>query len=308
MTELLHQPVLLNESLDFLIGNKSGKYFDGTLGFAGHSEAILHQLNDDALLVATDVDETAFAYCQKKFVNDDRVKLYNFNFTQIDSVATLEQIEGFDGIFADLGVSSFQLDNVEKGFTFRAEAPLDLRMNKNLAISAADVLNTFEEEDLVDIFFRYGEEKNSRKIAKTIIEQRNSKKFQTTLDLVEIIEQLTPQYFVVKTLARIFQALRIYVNDELGALKTFLTKAVDLLVPGGHMVILTYHSLEDRIVKDLFKFEESSCICPPGFPVCTCNKVSRLKILTKKPILPSEEEIQLNNRSRSAKLRAAEKK
>ncbi|MFA6596184.1 MAG: 16S rRNA (cytosine(1402)-N(4))-methyltransferase RsmH [Ignavibacteriaceae bacterium] len=308
MTDLLHQPVLLNESLDMLIGNKSGKYFDGTLGFAGHSEAILHQLNDDALLAATDVDETAFTFCQKKFANDQRVKLYNFNFTQIDSVAKLEQVEGFDGIFADLGVSSFQLDNVEKGFTFRAEAPLDLRMNKNLAISAADVLNTFEEEELTDIFFKYGEEKNSRKIAKTIIEQRSSKKFQTTLDLVEIIEQLTPQYFVVKTLARIFQALRIYVNDELGALKTFLTKAVDLLLPSGRIVILTYHSLEDRIVKDLFKFEESSCICPPGFPVCTCDKVSRLKILTKKPILPSEEEIQLNNRSRSAKLRAAEKK
>jgi len=308
MTDLLHQPVLLNESLDMLIGNKSGKYFDGTLGFAGHSEAILHQLNDDALLAATDVDETAFTFCQKKFANDQRVKLYNFNFTQIDSVAKLEQVEGFDGIFADLGVSSFQLDNVEKGFTFRAEAPLDLRMNKNLAISAADVLNTFEEEELTDIFFKYGEEKNSRKIAKTIIEQRSSKKFQTTLDLVEIIEQLTPQYFVVKTLARIFQALRIYVNDELGALKTFLTKAVDLLLPSGRIVILTYHSLEDRIVKDLFKFEESSCICPPGFPVCTCDKVSRLKILTKKPILPGEEEIQLNNRSRSAKLRAAEKK
>ncbi|MDP3149681.1 MAG: 16S rRNA (cytosine(1402)-N(4))-methyltransferase RsmH [Ignavibacteria bacterium] len=308
MTELLHQPVLLHESLDLLIGNKSGNYFDGTLGFAGHSEAILQHLNDDALLAATDVDETAFTFCQKKFANDQRVKLYNFNFTQIDSVAKLEQVEGFDGIFADLGVSSFQLDNVEKGFTFRAEAPLDLRMNKNLAISAADVLNTFEEEELTDIFFKYGEEKNSRKIAKTIIEQRGSKKFQTTLDLVEIIEQLTPQYFVVKTLARIFQALRIYVNDELGALKTFLTKAVDLLLPSGRIVILTYHSLEDRIVKDLFKFEESSCICPPGFPVCTCNKVSRLKILTKKPILPGEDEILLNNRSRSAKLRAAEKK
>ncbi len=308
MTELLHQPVLLHESLDMLIGNKSGNYFDGTLGFGGHSEAILQQLNEDALLAATDVDETAFDYCRKKFAPDSRVKLYNFNFTQIDSVAKLESLNGFDGIFADLGVSSFQLDNVEKGFTFRSDAPLDLRMNKNLAINAADVLNTFEEEELTEIFFAYGEEKNSRRIVKAIIEQRNSKMFKTSSDLVEVIEQLTPQYFVVKTLARIFQALRIYVNDELTALKTFLKKSVDLLLPNGRIAILTYHSLEDRIVKDLFKFEESSCICPPGFPVCTCGKVSRLKILTKKPILPGEEEIVLNNRARSAKLRAAEKK
>ncbi|NCQ16837.1 MAG: 16S rRNA (cytosine(1402)-N(4))-methyltransferase RsmH [Ignavibacteria bacterium CG_4_8_14_3_um_filter_37_9] len=308
MTEQLHQPVLLNESVSLLISNKSGKYFDGTLGFGGHSEAFLQHLNDDALLAATDVDETAFSYCQKEFVNEERMKIYNFNFTQIDSVAKLEMIDGFDGIFADLGVSSYQLDNVEKGFTFRSEAPLDLRMNKNLAISAADVLNTFEEEELTEIFYKYGEEKNSRKIAKSIIEQRGFKKFQTSSDLVEIIEQLTPQYFVVKTLARIFQALRIYVNDELTALKTFLSKAVDLLLPGGRIVILTYHSLEDRIVKDFFKFEESSCICPPDFPVCTCSKVSRLKFLMKKPILPTEDEILLNNRARSAKLRAAEKK
>lgn len=308
MTDLLHQPVLLNESLDMLIGNKSGNYFDGTLGFGGHSEAILQQLNEDALLAATDVDETAFNYCQKKFAHDSRMKLYNFNFTQIDSVAKLEMINGFDGIFADLGVSSFQLDNVEMGFTFRSEAPLDLRMNKNLAINAADVLNTFEEEELTEIFFAYGEEKNSRRIAKTIIEQRNTKMFRTTLDLVEVIEQLTPQYFVVKTLARVFQALRIYVNDELTVLKTFLTKAVDYLLPKGRVAILTYHSLEDRIVKDFFKFEESSCICPPDFPVCRCGKVSRLKIITKKPILPSEDEITMNNRARSAKLRVAEKK
>jgi len=308
MTELLHQPVLLRESLDMLIGNRSGSYFDGTLGFGGHSEAFLHQLADDAVLTATDVDETAFDYCRKKFANESRLKLYNFNFTQIDSVAKLEALDGFDGIFADLGVSSFQLDNVEKGFTFRSEAPLDLRMNKKLAITAADVLNTFEEEELTEIFFSFGEEKNSRRIAKAVIDQRNTKMFRTSSDLVEVIEQLTPQYFVVKTLARIFQALRIYVNDELTTLKTFLRKAVDLLLPNGRIVILTYHSLEDRIVKDLFKFEESSCICPPDFPVCTCGKVSRLKNLTKKPILPNEDEILINNRARSAKLRAAEKK
>ena len=307
MTEQLHQPVLLSESIKMLIGNKSGKYFDGTLGFGGHSEAILSELHDDALLAATDVDESAFLHCQKEFAQDGRMKLYNFNFTQVDSIAKLEMIDGFDGIFADLGVSSFQLDSAEKGFTFRSESPLDLRMNKNLAINAADVLNTFEEEELTEIFFQFGEEKNSRRIAKSIIEQRNVKKFQTSLDLVEIIEQLTPQYFVVKTLARIFQALRIYVNDELTALKTFLSKATDLLLPNGRIVILTYHSLEDRIVKDFFKFEESSCICPPAFPVCTCNKVSRLKILTKKPIMPTEDEVLLNNRARSAKLRAAEK-
>jgi len=307
MTVQLHQPVLLDESLALLIGNKSGNYFDGTLGFGGHSDAILRELHHDALLAATDVDEAAFHYCQKEFVYDERMKIYNFNFTQIDSVAKLEMIAGFDGIFVDLGVSSFQLDAVEKGFTFRSDSPLDLRMNKKLAINAADVLNTFEEDELTEIFFMYGEEKNSRRIAKSIIAQRSVKKFQTSLDLVEIIEQLTPQYFVVKTLARIFQALRIYVNDELGALKTFLAKSVDLLLPEGRIVILTYHSLEDRIVKDFFKRESAACSCPPDFPVCICGKVSRLKILTKKPIVPSEDEVLMNNRSRSAKLRAAEK-
>jgi 16S rRNA (cytosine1402-N4)-methyltransferase len=180
-------------------------------------------------------------------------------------------------------------------------------MNKSKVINAADVVNSYSEEDLANIIFQFGEEKNSRKIAKVICEERRDKKIQTTLDLSNIITQITPQRFQTKTLSRVFQALRIYVNDELNTLKSFLKKSIDLLKPQGKLVILSYHSLEDRIVKETFKYETLDCICPPGSPICNCNKVPRLKIITKKPVTPDNTEIEDNFRSRSAKLRAAER-
>jgi 16S rRNA (cytosine1402-N4)-methyltransferase len=204
-------------------------------------------------------------------------------------------------------VSSFQLDTPESGFTFRNEAKLDLRMDKQKVVNAADVVNSFSEEDLANILYEYGEEKNSRKIARTIAEVRKNKRIETTSELVEIIEALTPFKYRIKTLSRVFQALRIYVNDELNVLKSFLDKAVDLLKPGGRIVVLSYHSLEDRIVKEKFRYETLDCNCPKGSPICTCGKVRKLKILTKKPLVPSDEEVKENYRSRSAKLRAAEK-
>ena len=302
-----HTPVMLNESLEYLVTDKSGIYFDGTLGFGGHSEEILKLLDPGASLVATDIDIDAFNFSKKKFNEEKRMNIYNFNFSQIGIISKIESISGFTGIFVDLGVSSFQLDNPSSGFTYREKAKLDLRMDKEKAINAADIVNSFSEKDIANIIYQFGEEKNSRKIARKIVEKRSIRKIETTEDLKNIIAQITPERFLTKTLSRVFQALRIYVNDELGVLKTFLTDSVSLLKKGGRMVVLSYHSLEDRIVKEAFKYETLDCICPKEFPVCQCEKERRLKILTKKPVLPSENEVGLNYRARSAKLRAAER-
>ncbi len=301
-----HKPVMLKETMDYLINNKAGTYFDGTLGFGGHTKEILSHLNENGKVIATDVDSEALNFCREKF-SDERIKLYNFNFSKVDIISKLESIKSYDGIMADLGVSSFQLDNVDSGFTFRQDASLDLRMDKNLTLTAADIINCYPENELANIFYQFGEEKKSRIIASRISEQRIVKKFVTTFDLVKIIESLVPENFRVKTLSRIFQALRICVNNELENLKLFLTNSISLLKSGARLVIISYHSLEDRIVKDIFKYESIDCICPKDYPICKCDKVKRLKIITKKPLLPSKEEIAANRRSRSAKLRVAER-
>ncbi len=302
-----HTPVLLAESLEYLVGSKTGVYFDGTLGFGGHSEGILKLLDKNAKLISTDVDTNAFEHSKKKFSNDSRMKIYNFNFQKIDVIAKIESVNAFDGIFADLGVSSYQLDSPSEGFTYRQDAELDLRMDKSIVVNASDIINSYSEEDIANLIYKYGEEKNSRKIASKICEARMHKKIETTSELSNIISEITSQRFLIKTLSRVFQALRIYVNDELEILKNFIRKAVDLLKQDGRIVILSYHSLEDRIIKDAFRFESLDCICPKDFPVCRCEKESRVKILTKKPILPSEDEVMRNPRARSAKLRAAER-
>ncbi len=302
-----HTPVMLKESLDLLIVDRSGKYFDATLGFAGHTLEILKRLNPDGLLVATEVDKEAFEYCQNKFADELRLNLYNFNFSLIDVIAKIESIDFFDGVLADLGVSSFQLDEPSAGFTFRTDAVLDLRMDKTKNITASDIVNTFTEEDLANIFYEYGEEKNSRKIARSIVNYRLKKKIENTSDLVSIIEALVPQYYLRKTLARVFQALRIYVNDELGNLKTFLENSVKVLKKNGTLVVITYHSLEDRIVKDFFKEKSLVTLSPKEDPLGIIKKEAKLKIITKKPITPSEDEVKNNYRARSAKLRVAER-
>ena len=302
-----HTPVMLNESLDLLITDRSGVYFDATLGFGGHSSEILKRLDANGKLVAADVDKDAFAFSQKKFADNSRVSLYNFNYSFIDVIAKIESLEYFDGVLADLGVSSFQLDNPESGFTFRTDAPLDLRMDKEKKLNAADIVNTFEEEELANIFYQYGEEKNSRKIARNIVQKRISKKIETTLDITEIVSELVPENFLRKTLTRIFQALRIYVNDELDNLKLFLENSVKVLRKGGRIVVITYHSLEDRIVKDFFKSETVVNLSPKEDPLGMVKIDARLKLVNKKPVVPSDTEIRNNFRARSAKLRAAER-
>lgn len=224
-----HIPVLLEESRELLITDKDGVYFDGTLGFGGHTSQFLNILNDDAKLIATEVDNNAFQFCLKKFENDKRVKIFNANFSQIDVLSKIEFADSYDGIFADLGVSSFQLDKPEAGFSYRSEAELDLRMDKTILVTASDIVNTFSKEDLAEIFFKYGEEKNSRKIAERIVEKRELKKLRTTKDLSEVIEEVTPERFLNKTLSRVFQSLRIYINRELDVLKEFLQKSVELI-------------------------------------------------------------------------------
>lgn len=302
-----HVPVLLKESVDLLVTRKDGIYFDGTIGFGGHSSEILNRLNYKGKLVATDKDADAFDYCKKKFGNDKRFSIYNTSFSDISTISKIEFIEKFDGIFVDLGVSSYQLDNVKSGFTFREDAPLDLRMNKKTGITAAKVLNTFSYEQIANIIFEYGEEKNSKMIAKKIVEYRDITKFESSNQLKELIKKITPEKYLTKTLSRVFQGLRIYVNNELEELKIFLEKSIEHMRVGGRIVVLTYHSLEDRIVKEKFKYETLKCICPPGTPICICNKQQKLKLVNSKPIHPDDEEIKLNKRSRSAKLRAAER-
>lgn len=304
---IYHDPVLLNESINYLMIQKSGVYFDGTLGFGGHASELLRILDNDSIFIATDKDAKAYLHCKNKFAEDSRVKLYNTSYTNINVISKIEDVKQFDGIFADLGVSSFQLDDVESGFTYRSDAELDLRMNKKEGVPAWKVLNTLEKNEIANIIYEYGEERKSRQIADKIVEFRKQKKLTRTSELKSIIEKVIPQRFLMNSLSRVFQALRIYVNNELSELKIFIDKSIQLLKPGGRIVILTYHSLEDRIVKEKFKYAASDCICPPESPVCNCDKESEVKILTKKPVLPSEDEVKRNSRSRSAKLRAAEK-
>jgi 16S rRNA (cytosine1402-N4)-methyltransferase len=302
-----HIPVLLKESVDYLVTNKDGIYFEGTLGFGGHTEELINRLGKKGTVVSTDVDLNAFNFCREKFKDENRIKLYNFNFSLIDVIAKIECVEFFDGIVADLGVSSFQLDNAAAGFSYSINSELDLRLDKNLRKTAADFINNESEEKIASTIFQYGEEKNSRKIARQICEARKIKKIEKTDELKKIISSFTNPRYLTKTLSRVFQAMRIYVNDELGALKSFLENSVPVLRKGSRLVVISYHSLEDRIVKDFIKYESLSCVCPVDAPICTCGKVKRLKIITKKPLTPSENEIKNNKRARSAKLRVAER-
>jgi 16S rRNA (cytosine1402-N4)-methyltransferase len=302
-----HTPVLFDECLKILITNAGGVYFDGTLGFGGHTQGILNKLNDEGRLIATDFDIDAFNFSKKRFENDKRTNLYNFNFSLVDVIAKIESIDCYDGILADLGVSSFQLDNAESGFSYRSDTKLDLRMDKSKSITAADIVNTYSEEELANIIYNYGEERNSRKISRRIIEKRKSEIIKSTGQLTEIISEIVPPNYRIKTLSRVFQALRIFINDELENLKSFLNYSLDVMKQGSRIVIISYHSLEDRIVKEFFRDQTVEYLSPKLDPAGLIKKEAKLKILTKKPILPSLDEIQNNYRARSAKLRAAER-
>ncbi|KAA3605875.1 MAG: 16S rRNA (cytosine(1402)-N(4))-methyltransferase RsmH [Calditrichaeota bacterium] len=300
-----HISVLLNEVLNFIPSEKEGYFIDGTLGGGGHTRAILEKFPQIKVL-GIDCDKDALIENKNKFP-ENRFTFCEGNFKEMTSFALQHNAQPLLGILLDLGVSSFQIDNAERGFSFQKDAELDMRMDKNLTLSAKDIVNSYSREDLTKIFREFGEEKNAWKISGHIFQVRKEKLIETTSQLVEVISQVSGGRFLTKTLARIFQALRIEVNQELESLRIALGSAIGLLAKGGRIGVISYHSLEDRIVKEFFRHEKMDCVCPPKMPICTCDKVSTVNILTKKPIMPAQEEIDINSRARSAKLRIAEK-
>ena len=306
-----HTTVLLHETVDGLNIRPDGIYVDCTLGGAGHSEYLVKQLSDEGHLFCFDQDETAIGHA-KEMLKDyiHRITFIHANFKDIKMELEERGIQKVDGILYDLGVSSPQLDTPERGFSYHNDAPLDMRMDQSASLSAYEVVNDWSFEDLVRIFHRYGEEKFSKQIARKIEAARNKAPIETTAQLVECIKDGIPA-FARRTgghpAKRVFQAIRIAVNDELGAAETSLQDAITLLAPKGRISVITFHSLEDRLCKTIFKEAASLPELPPNFPVIPSGREPVLKLITRKPILPSEEELAHNNRSRSAKLRIAEK-
>ena len=310
MKEFHHISVLLQECLDGLAIKPEGVYIDGTLGGAGHSSQIVQRLTTGRL-IGIDRDPVALrAAGQRLEPYKENVTLVHSNFCEMEQVVKDLGLAGVDGILLDLGVSSPQLDDGERGFSYMADAPLDMRMNGEDMLDAHTVVNTWSQDELKRILFNYGEERFAPKIAAAICRRREEKTIETTLELVDIIRSaMPPQALREKQhpAKRSFQAIRIAVNDELGSVEKAMKAAIPLLNPGGRLAVITFHSLEDRIVKNAMTEAAKGCTCPPEFPVCVCGKKPLVKIISRKPIVAGEEELEMNPRSRSAKLRVCEK-
>lgn len=310
MSEFHHVSVLLQECIDGLNIKPDGIYVDGTLGGAGHSTQIAKRLTTGRL-IGIDRDPVALAAATERLAPYEKnVTLVHSNFCEMAQVLQELGISGVDGILLDLGVSSPQLDDGQRGFSYMTDAPLDMRMNSGDSLSAYDVVNTWSQEELKRILYTYGEERYAPQIAAAICRNRENKSVSTTLELVDIIRSAMPPMALREKqhpAKRSFQAIRIAVNDELGAVETIMQDAVKLLNPGGRLAIITFHSLEDRIVKLGMNEWAKGCTCPPSFPVCVCGKKPLVKLVNKKPITASQEELEVNPRSRSAKLRVCEK-
>lgn len=305
-TNEFHKPVLLETVLEFLVTDVDGIYFDGTLGGGGYSEAILNKLSKEGRLIATDLDDAAINFSEKKFNNESRITIVKDNFKNIKNILMDLNIEKINGAVVDLGISSYQIDTESEGFSYRFDTDFDLRFDKSKGVPAYEIVNDMEAKELAEIMRTYGEERFAFKIAREIENYIKKKKLRTTKEIVEIVSRVTPRHKLNDTLSRVFQAFRIYVNDELENLKEFLNNSLDVIKSGGRLVVVSYHSLEDRIVKEFFNQNSQECTCPLEYKKCICGKKLRLRKLTKKIITPSEEEKKLNPRSRSAKLRAAE--
>ena len=303
-----HTPVMAEEVTEFLTINPDGVYIDGTIGGGGHAEVILDRLTDKALYIGIDKDATAIEYCKERFKDSTaKVELFQGNFSMMNEIAERIGIKGVDGVLLDLGVSSTQIDLPERGFSFSSDGPLDMRMDQDSGISAADLIKSLTERELADLIYEYGEERHSRKIATAIVNFQKESQLRTTSDLSSIVKRVIMGNMKTKSLARVFQALRIAVNNELSSLEEGLTAAIKLLKKGGRIVVLSYHSLEDRIVKNRLRDLSKSHIQDPESPTGYREQVKELKLLTKKLIKPTGSEIERNPRSRSARLRAAEK-
>lgn len=304
----MHLPVLLDETISHLVNDPEGTYVDCTFGGGGHTKRLLEVLHQDALIIALDKDGTVLAET-KKTIDQPNIIFKQADFRDLALVLKELGIEKVNGIMLDLGVSSFQLDRAERGFSYHEDAFLDMRMDTSQDLTAEHIINNYAQAEITKIFFEYGEEKYARQIARAIVKQRADKPIETTLQLVEIIKTAVPaKYRRQKHPARkIFQALRIAVNQELESLIRVLPQAVEILEPGGKLCVITFHSLEDRIVKNFMREKARECICPPELPICTCDHQAQLKIMTRKPVRPSEEEYTRNPRARSAKLRTAAK-
>lgn len=301
-----HISVLLNELIDSLSIKKDGIYIDMTLGGGGHAKEVLKRL-EGGLLIGIDQDDYAIERAEENLKDFTNKKIIKSNFENINEILANLNIDLVDGIYFDLGVSSFQFDDKERGFSYNKEAVLDMRMDRERELSALKVVNEFSYEDIEEIIYKYGEERFAKSIARRIVEEREKNKITKTTLLSEIIKFAIPRKFQDKHPAkRTFQALRIYVNDELNVLEKSLDKSVEHLKKGGRISVISFHSLEDRIVKNKFKEYENPCTCPKNMP-CVCHKVSKGKIINKKVIIPSEEELLNNNRAHSAKLRIFER-
>ncbi len=307
MKEFEHIPVLLNECIEGLNIKENGIYVDGTLGGAGHSFEIATNLKNTGTLIGIDRDEEAIKKAKDTLKDFKNVIYVQDNHDNIKEILERLNIEKVDGILLDLGVSSYQIDEETRGFSYIKNSPLDMRMDKTQKLTAKEVVNTYSEQDLADIIYKYGEEKFSRQIARRICEYRKTKEIETTTELVQIIEKCVPKQNQGHPAKRTFQAIRIEVNNEIEPLYNTVINAIDSLKPGGRLCIITFHSLEDRAVKDAYKDSAGKCTCPPDLPYCVCGNKSKGKIITKKPILPTEEEMKINSRSKSAKLRIFEK-
>jgi 16S rRNA (cytosine1402-N4)-methyltransferase len=311
--EFNHKPVLLDECLENLNIKPDGTYIDGTLGGAGHASQIYQRLGSGGTFLGFDQDSFALETSHKRLESlggQARLILVNTNFKNIREVCGEREIDGVDGILMDLGVSSHQLDEAERGFSYQKEAPLDMRMDRSNPLSAEIIVNEYSEEEIKEIIREYGEEKWAARIASFIARERAKKRIETTLDLVDIIKAAIPSAARREgphPAKRTFQAIRIAVNNELGILSQAIAGAVEVLKPGGRLCIITFHSLEDRIVKNEFQAKVNPCTCPPVFPVCVCKKARQAVPVSRKPIVPTDEEIETNPRARSAKLRVIEK-
>lgn len=308
--EFKHKPVLLEEVITGLDIKPGGVYIDCTMGGGGHSSKILKKLSSKGMLIGFDRDEDAVKVCREKFKNNKNVKVFHANYKDAPQILKENGINHIDGLLIDLGVSSYQIDNGERGFSFLHDGPLDMRMDTREDLNAYQVVNYYKREDLLKILYNYGEEDNARRIADNICKAREIKPIETTFELKDIIESSFPKKVIYGkggVSKKTFQAIRIEVNGELTGLDDVLEEFIDMLNPGGRIAVLTFHSLEDRIVKNVFKLESTDCICPPKIPICICGHKRKINLVNKKPIIAGEEELKENSRSSSAKLRIVEK-